>query len=91
MGLYTALIVIGALVVLVPGLPLIGVIVASQNLNGVLLPVILAFMLRLAASQRIMGRHANPRWLTAVGWVLTGLVVLLTGVTLGAGILAALR
>jgi Mn2+/Fe2+ NRAMP family transporter len=90
MGLYTALIVIGALVVLVPGLPLIGVIVASQNLNGILLPVILAFMLRLAASRRIMGRHANPRWLSAVGWLLTGLVVLLTAVTLGAGLWAAI-
>ena len=90
MGLYTALIVVGALVVLLPGLPLIGVIVASQNLNGILLPVILAFILRLAASPRIMGRHANPRWLTAAGWALTGLVVLLTAVTIGAGLWAAI-
>jgi Mn2+/Fe2+ NRAMP family transporter len=90
MGLYTALIVVGALVVLLPGLPLIGVIVASQNLNGILLPVILAFILRLAASRRIMGRHANPRWLTAAGWALTGLVVLLTAVTIGAGLWAAI-
>ncbi|MGZ6300112.1 MAG: Nramp family divalent metal transporter, partial [Candidatus Limnocylindria bacterium] len=60
MGLYTALIVIGAVVVLVPGLPLIGVILLSQNLNGVLLPIVLVFMLRLVNTPRIMGRHTNP-------------------------------
>ena len=87
MSLYTALIVVGALVVLIPGMPLIGVIIASQNLNGILLPVILAFMLRLAGSRRLMGRHVNPRWLGLLGWVLTGLVVLLTAVTLGAALL----
>lgn len=87
MGLYTALIGVGALVVLIPGMPLIGVIIASQNLNGILLPVILAFMLRLAGSRRLMGRHVNPRWLSLLGWGLTGLVVLLTAVTLGAALL----
>src|SRR5205814_9508691 len=45
MGLYTALIVLGAIVVLIPGLPLIGVILVSQNLNGVLLTIVLIFML----------------------------------------------
>ena len=63
MGLYTALILIGAVVVLVPGLPLIGVILVSQNLNGILLPIILVFMLRLVNNPRIMGSHTNPRWL----------------------------
>ena len=38
MALYTALIAIGAAFVLIPGLPLIQVIVATQFLNGVLLP-----------------------------------------------------
>jgi len=83
MGLYTALIVIGAVVVLIPGLPLIGVILVSQNLNGILLPIILVFMLRLVNNPRIMGEHTNPRWLNVVAWGLTGLVILLTAVLLG--------
>jgi Mn2+/Fe2+ NRAMP family transporter len=83
MGLYTALIVIGALVVLLPGLPLIGVILVSQYLNGILLPVILVFMLRLVNNPRIMGTYTNPAWLNVVAWSLTGLVVLLTVVMLG--------
>jgi Mn2+/Fe2+ NRAMP family transporter len=90
MGLYTALIVIGAVVVLVPGLPLIGVILLSQNLNGVLLPVILVFMLLLVNNPRIMGRHTNPTWLNVLAWGLTGLITLLTAVTLGAALLGVL-
>lgn len=87
MGLYTALIVIGALVVLVPGMPLTGLIILSQNLNGILLPIILVFMLRLANNPRIMGNHTNPRWLNVVGWGLTGLVTLLTLVLFGSAVL----
>ncbi|MGZ6256337.1 MAG: Nramp family divalent metal transporter [Candidatus Limnocylindria bacterium] len=83
MGLYTALIVIGAAVVLVPGLPLIGVILLSQNLNGILLPIVLVFMLRLVNTPRIMGRHTNPAWLNVIGWSLTALISLLTVVLFG--------
>src|SRR5438552_8364914 len=83
MGLYTALIVIGAVVVLVPGLPLIGVILVSQNLNGILLPIILVFMLRIVNNPRIMGSHTNPRWLNLLAWALTGLVILLTAILFG--------
>src|SRR5450756_338489 len=45
--LYTLLIVLGAGVVLTPNVPLGKVIVLSQVLNGVLLPIVLIFMLRL--------------------------------------------
>jgi Mn2+/Fe2+ NRAMP family transporter len=86
MGLYTALIVIGAVVVLVPGLPLIGVILVSQNLNGILLPIILIFMLRLVNNPRIMGRHTNPTWLNVIAWGLTGLVIALTAILFGSTI-----
>ncbi len=86
MGLYTALIVIGAIVVLVPGLPLFGVILVSQNLNGILLPIVLIFMLRLVNKPRLMGGHTNPLWLNVVAWGLTGLIILLTGILFGSSI-----
>jgi Mn2+ and Fe2+ transporters of the NRAMP family len=86
MGLYTALIVIGAVVVLIPGLPLIGVIVISQNLNGILLPIILVFMLRLVNNPRIMGTHTNPTWLNVLAWGLTGLITLLTLLLFGSAL-----
>jgi len=86
MGLYTALIVIGAIVVLVPGLPLFGVILVSQNLNGILLPIVLIFMLRLVNKPRLMGIHTNPAWLNVVAWALTGLIILLTMILIGSGL-----
>jgi Mn2+/Fe2+ NRAMP family transporter len=91
MGLYTALIVIGALVVLVPGMPLGALIILSQNLNGILLPIILVFMLRLVNNPRIMGRYVNPRWLNILAWGLTGLIVLLTVVLLGSSLIGWLQ
>jgi len=90
MGLYTALIAIGVIVVLVPGLPLIGVIVVSQNLNGILLPIVLVFMLRLVNKPRLMGAHTNPAWLNVLAWTLTGLIILLTLVLFGSSLAARL-
>ena len=90
MGLYTALIAIGAIVVLVPGLPLIGVILVSQNLNGILLPIVLVFMLRLVNKPRLMGAHTNPAWLNVLAWSLTGLIILLTLVLFGSSLAARL-
>ncbi len=86
MGLYTALIVIGALVVLVPGMPLGALIILSQNLNGILLPIILIFMLRLVNNPRIMGRYVNPLWLNVLAWGLTVLIIGLTLVLFGSSL-----
>jgi len=45
--LYTGLIVLGAGAVLIPGMPLLKVILLSQVANGILLPFVLVFMLIL--------------------------------------------
>ena len=45
--LYTFLIVAGAAVLLIPGLPLVKIAVLSQVVNGVVLPFVLIFMLLL--------------------------------------------
>jgi Mn2+/Fe2+ NRAMP family transporter len=73
-------------VVLIPGLPLVGAILVSANLNGILLPVVLVFMLRLVNNPRIMGRYVNPPWLNLLAWTLTGMVVLLTLIMFGSTI-----
>jgi NRAMP (natural resistance-associated macrophage protein)-like metal ion transporter len=67
-GLYTGLIVIGAMVALIPGAPLFLILLLSQDVNGILLPVILILMLRLANNQRLMGNHINSRFANALGW-----------------------
>ena len=81
-GIYTFVLLIGALIVLVPGLDLTGVIVGSQNLQGLLLPVVLVFLVLLVNDRVLMGRHANGRKANAIAWLSVGLVVLLDAVLL---------
>ena len=57
----SALIVIGTVVALLPGVPVIGLLVAVQVVNGALLPITLYFVWRLAANHELMGRYANGR------------------------------
>lgn len=69
MSLFTLLLVIGALVVLIPGLSLIPLIIAAQIANGVLLPIILVFVVRLASDRTVMGDVVNGRIGTLLGWI----------------------
>ena len=72
---YTALIVLGAGVVLWPNFPLVRVIIMSQVLNGVLLPVIMIFMLRLINKHELMGKHTNSTWFNWVAWGTAAIVI----------------
>jgi len=59
LGLYTGLIAFGALVAMIPGIPVIRLLIITQVLNGVLLPVALITTVRLANDREIMGEHVN--------------------------------
>ena len=76
--LYTLLIVFGAGVLLVPRFPLFRVMVMSQVANGVLLPFVLIFVVRLMNDRELMGDHANTRWYNTVSWFTVGIMILLT-------------
>lgn len=79
--LYTALIAGGAAVVMIPKLPLVTVSILSQVLNGILLPFILFFMLRLINKKELMGKYTNSRWFNVIAWstalIVVGLSVML--------------
>ena len=75
---YTLLLAVGAAVVLIPNFPLIQVIIGSQVLNGILLPVILIFMLRLINRHELMGEYTNSRWFNIVAWVTAIIVIVLS-------------
>jgi Mn2+/Fe2+ NRAMP family transporter len=78
-GLYTALIAIAAAFVLLPGLPLIQAIIATQFLNGVLLPIVLIFVLRLVNDRELMGSYTNNlRFWDLLVYGVTAILVLLT-------------
>jgi len=73
--LYTLLIVAGAAVVLIPNFPYVKMIVLSQVLNGVLLPFVLYFMLRLANNKALMGKHVNGHSFNVIAWATAVIVV----------------
>jgi Mn2+/Fe2+ NRAMP family transporter len=79
MGLFTFLLVVGGIVVvLFPQQLLIALILASQAINGLLLPVVLAFILNLASDRSIMGGSANGRITSAIGWGVAAMASLLS-------------
>jgi len=77
-GLYTAMVVLSAASVLLPGVPLFSLMWLSQALNAILLPVLLVLMLRLANDSHLMGAHRNGRVTNALAWGLTGVILLIT-------------
>lgn len=77
-GTYTALIVLGASAILLPIRSLVQVMMASQTLNGVLLPLILVVMLRLINDKRLMGRFVNGRVFNALAWAVVATLIVLT-------------
>ncbi|HSA92791.1 MAG TPA: divalent metal cation transporter, partial [Terriglobales bacterium] len=76
--LYTALIAAGAGVILWPEFPLLRITVLSQVVNGVLLPFVLFFMIKLVNKKDLMGNHVNSRLYNVVAWVTAGGTALLT-------------
>lgn len=72
---YTLLIAFGAAVVLLPGFNIVSTAILSQVLNGLLLPVILYFMLKLINNKDLMGEHTNSRWFNVVAWSTAVIVV----------------
>nr|MBI2905587.1 divalent metal cation transporter [Chloroflexota bacterium] len=79
-GIYTALIVTGAAIILLPVKSLVQTMLDSQTLNGVLLPVILIVMLRLINDKRLMGRFVNGRAFNIVAWAIVMALIALTGI-----------
>jgi Mn2+/Fe2+ NRAMP family transporter len=75
MGLISAMIVISTIVAVIPGIPVISFLVAVQVVNGLLLPVNLYFIWRLARSHELMGERRNRGALDAIA----GVTVVVTG------------
>jgi NRAMP (natural resistance-associated macrophage protein)-like metal ion transporter len=78
LGCYTAFIVIGAGVILIPRAPLIKIMFLSQTINGILLPVVLLIMLRLVNDKTVMGKYVNSRRMNIITWMTVAILILLT-------------
>ncbi len=86
LGIFTSLIVVGALVALLPGIPQIKLLLFTQCINGLLLPVILIAVVSLASNSEIMGEYRNSWWFNALAWLITIVVSCLSLLLLGSTI-----
>ncbi len=73
-GIFTFLIALGAFTAMLPGIPLFRVLVVTQFINGLLLPVILIAVLRLASNRELMGAHASGKLRNAFTWAVVVVV-----------------
>ncbi|HLG51744.1 MAG TPA: Nramp family divalent metal transporter [Chloroflexota bacterium] len=66
--LFTSLITIGALITLIPGIPLIQLLLIVQVVNALLLVPLLIFIVKLASDPEVMGQYRNGRLFNALAW-----------------------
>ena len=53
---------------IIPDLPLVKVMLLSQDVNGILLPIILIYVLKIINDREVMGEHVNGRVYNTIAW-----------------------
>ncbi|MHB2021316.1 MAG: Nramp family divalent metal transporter [Candidatus Xenobia bacterium] len=76
--MYSALIIVGGAIVMIPKAPLLAIMFWSQVVNGVLLAPVLIFMLVLINKKRIMGAFTNSRTYNLLAWLTVAVMIVLT-------------
>ena len=78
LGTFTFLIAVGAAIAVVPNLPLFRVLLVTQVINGLLLPIVLFAILRLVNNRELMGTYVNGPLYNIAAWLTAILVTLLS-------------
>ena len=82
-GIFSALIAVGVLVALIPGIPQIKLLLVTQSINGILLPIILVTIVLLSSNSEIMGKYANGLFFKIFAWMITIIVSILSLMLIG--------
>jgi Mn2+/Fe2+ NRAMP family transporter len=69
-------------VVLVPGINLMGIMLTAQFINGILLPVLLVFLMIIINNRRIMGAFKNGKLANTLSVLTISVVIVLSGILL---------
>ncbi|MHB8718813.1 MAG: Nramp family divalent metal transporter [Candidatus Dormibacteria bacterium] len=80
--LFIGLLAVGAGVMLIPGVPITGVAIGTQTLDGILLPILLVFIILLANDRHLLGRRANGRIYNVIAVGLAAVLIVLTAALL---------
>jgi Mn2+/Fe2+ NRAMP family transporter len=78
LGTFTFLVAVGAAIAVIPNLPLIRVLLVTQVINGLLLPVVLFAILRLVNDRELMGSHVNGPLYNVLAWATAIVVTILS-------------
>ena len=78
-GTFGAVTVIGAGLVLIPGIPLVPILVGTQVVNAVLLLPLLFYMSGIAQSRTLMGEYAVGKLTASSYWIVIALVIVSIG------------
>ncbi len=81
--IFTSLIVLGALFILIPGIPIFPLIITAQVVAGLITPVLLVFILLLANKKGLMGKHANGPILNIIALISVSGIIIVAAVYLG--------
>jgi len=83
LGIFTALILIGGIVAMVPAIPPITLLLVAQCINGVLLPVLLIAIVKLINNPAIMGEYRNSVTFNLLAISTTAIVSILSLLLIG--------
>lgn len=74
-----AIVAVSVGVILIPGMPLIQLMLASQVINGLVLPLILVAIVKIINNEQLMGKYINSRLYNVVVVGATGILIFLSG------------
>ena len=77
-GIIIFTILLSASLILIPNIPLLNIMLFSQVVNGVILPFILIFILKLINNKKLMGEYTNSRTYNIIAWATVVILILLT-------------
>lgn len=83
LGIFTTLIVLGVIVALIPQIPQIKLLLFTQSINGILLPILLAAIVSLSSNKEIMGEYANGLLFKFIAWSMTIILSFLSLMLIG--------
>jgi NRAMP (natural resistance-associated macrophage protein)-like metal ion transporter len=87
-GVIGVLILPAVVVVLLPNVPLIGLMILAQVINGLMLPFILLTILYLVNQEKLMGEYVNSSWYNTVCYSAAFILIVVTMIMVGTTLLA---
>jgi Mn2+/Fe2+ NRAMP family transporter len=77
-GGFAFIMFISMIIVLIPQIPLFPMMILSQVMNAILLPVVLILILKLANDTIVMGRYRNSKVVNILAYGITAMIMVVT-------------